>query len=304
MTPYTVQHQQNIWDIALLLFGSIEGVFDLFICNPQLSMTTDLKAGDTLLYHENLTVNPSIVNVMKSNDWVPANGERKVYHKTTASKLRIIAKCPSDLDSVTFSAEGDGVMIVDWGDNSALQSIPLGVSRKRFAHSFDNTVSERTIKIYGDFSFYHLDLSEFIGTIYPITQITVDNFSSVGNYGNLVGLRLFHGMITIDLRNSQIDDLSPIYDYGRDHRDTYSGLTMVDLRGVRFQSLSVIDDYLSYLAAQSSHGTRRPCTIRLDTTPSDVGMKAIQSILDEPAWNQDGFAESWKFYINDKLYTT
>ena len=56
MATYKVLNNQNIWDISLLLYGSIEGAFDLFISNPSLSMTTELKAGDLLEYHEDFVV--------------------------------------------------------------------------------------------------------------------------------------------------------------------------------------------------------------------------------------------------------
>lgn len=48
MAQYKVQGGQTIWDIAIQLYGSIEGAFDLFMSNPKLNMTTDLKAGDIL----------------------------------------------------------------------------------------------------------------------------------------------------------------------------------------------------------------------------------------------------------------
>ena len=59
MAQYKVQGGQNIWDIAIQLYGSIEGAFDLFMSNPKLNMTTNLKAGDILEYHEQFVINQS-----------------------------------------------------------------------------------------------------------------------------------------------------------------------------------------------------------------------------------------------------
>lgn len=79
MAQYKVQGGQTIWDIAIQLYGSIEGAFDLFMSNPKLNMTTDLKAGDILEYHEQFVVNQSIVDAIVSHDYLPANSERRVY---------------------------------------------------------------------------------------------------------------------------------------------------------------------------------------------------------------------------------
>ena len=78
MAQYKVQGGQNIWDIAIQLYGSIEGAFDLFMSNPKLNMTTNLKAGDILEYHEQFVINQSIVDAIVSNDYLPANSERRV----------------------------------------------------------------------------------------------------------------------------------------------------------------------------------------------------------------------------------
>ena len=48
MATYKVKLNQNILDIALELYGTIEGVFDLLITNTGLSMNTDLKTGQEL----------------------------------------------------------------------------------------------------------------------------------------------------------------------------------------------------------------------------------------------------------------
>ena len=45
MGKYRVVAGQNIYDVALYLYGSIEGVVDLLINNPDLSFATTLTAG-------------------------------------------------------------------------------------------------------------------------------------------------------------------------------------------------------------------------------------------------------------------
>ena len=86
MAKYKVSSSQSIWDIAIALYGTIEGAFDLFVSNPKLTMTTDLIPGMELEYHEDFVVNEGIVESLKSASITPANGER-VYFKQT-DKLR------------------------------------------------------------------------------------------------------------------------------------------------------------------------------------------------------------------------
>ena len=46
MGKYTVTEGQNLYDVALHLTGSIEGIVDLLICNPALSLADTLHSGD------------------------------------------------------------------------------------------------------------------------------------------------------------------------------------------------------------------------------------------------------------------
>ena len=306
MAQYKVQGGQNIWDIAILLYGSIEGAFDLFMSNPKLNMTTDLKTGDILEYHEQFVINQSIVDAIISNDYLPANSERRVYFKDVQAPLRVFVKIPEKENEVSFIVAGDGQMIIDWGDNSNLQTINLTTEEIVLVHAFDNKVDKRRMKIYGDFSLSRLNLTGFKGSLYPINPVVVDEFVSIANAGDLSCLFLFKGMVTLDLRNTNIDNLAPIYDYGKSGNiaENYNGLQILNLQGVQFKDVSVLDDYLEYLANPETHGTRRPCHIYLTTEPTERGMAAIETILNEKAWNQEGFAASWVFDINGTTYTT
>ncbi len=306
MAQYKVQGGQNIWDIAIQLYGSIEGAFDLFMSNPKLNMTTNLKAGDILEYHEQFVINQSIVDAIVSNDYLPANSERRVYFKEVQAPLRMFVKVPEQEVEISFVIAGDGQIVIDWGDNSELQTVYLTAEKTILTHAFDNKVDKRRMKIYGDFSLSHLNLTGFKGSLYPINPIVVDEFVSIANAGDLRCLFLFKGMVKLDLRNTNIDDLTPIYDYGRSGNisEDYNGLQILNLQGARFKDISVLDDYLEYLANPITHGTRRPCHIYLTTEPSERGMAAIETILNEKAWNQEGFASSWAFDINGTTYTT
>ena len=90
MATYKVKLNQNILDIALELYGTIEGVFDLLITNTGLSMNTDLKTGQELEYHEDFILNESVVTGLSDDSIVPANGERHVYYKRPEEDLLVV----------------------------------------------------------------------------------------------------------------------------------------------------------------------------------------------------------------------
>lgn len=289
MAIHKVTANQNIWDVALQLYGTIEGVFDLLISNPSLTMTTDLVPGMELEYHDYFVLNEGIVSNLKSSNLVPGNGQRHVYYKHTDEPLVFICGVPADQEFMDFSVSGDGTMVIDWGDNTKLETVKLSHTTRRLQHYFDNTVDERRARIYGNFNILSLNASLLKGDMFTVRPVVVDEFISRANGNSLKGLFLFNGTVKIDLQTMVISDLSPIYDMS---------LQELNLLHVKFTDVSVLDNYLVYIA--ENYGNRRDCTVYLDTEPTEVGMNAIQTIINESAWNQAG---KWKFVINDIVYT-
>lgn len=68
MTTHIVKPKQNLFDVAIELYGSVEGLFDLLITNTWLTMTTDLQPGMKLEYHESFVLNESIVSSMSEQE--------------------------------------------------------------------------------------------------------------------------------------------------------------------------------------------------------------------------------------------
>ena len=48
MQVYKVKRNQNIFDVAVSIHGSIEGIFDLLINNPNLSFHSQLEEGEEI----------------------------------------------------------------------------------------------------------------------------------------------------------------------------------------------------------------------------------------------------------------
>lgn len=293
MAKYIVKPSQNIFDIAIQLHGSIEGVFDLLISNRWLNCSTVLEAGMEIEYHDGFVVNKAVVESLKEEGLTPSNTERHVYHKPLTEDLVMIFAIPADLMVSSIIVGGEGVIIVDWGDNSELEIVDLSHTNQTIEHYYDNVVEKRRVKVYGDtdtLAFTYLNTTGMGGTMYVTKPITVDKYVSNKNGGSLDGLFLFEGAYHVDLKDCVISDLMPIADMRT--------LQTLDLRGVTFSNASVLDDYLLYI--RNNYGTRGACTVYLDAKPSDVGMKAIQAIISEQEWN---YPIKWVFNINGTIYT-
>lgn len=289
MAQYQATGNQNIFDIALHLYGSIEGIYDLLMSNPWLTMESEISRGTTLEYHDYFVIVPEIVSEINKLQHIPANSERKVYFKKSDLPCIMQLIIPSEATKMSFIWSGDGDVTIDWGDNSRLETIKLKTSVDEYVHYFDNTVDSRIIKIYGDFALRMWDTSENEGTLYVIRPVVVDEYISQMGGVNFDGLKLFEGTYALDLSNRTISDLSSIYDMN---------LQILDLRNVVFEDSSVLEDYLTNLV--TNHSNRRACTVYLSEIPTQAGMDAINTVINEPAWNTPN---KWVFNINGNIYT-
>lgn len=288
MATYIVKPNQNIFDVALHLYGSIEGLFDLLITNDWLNMTSELETGMRIEYHDDFVINSSIVGMFNDENIIPSNGSRHVYNKSTEQPLVIEVLVNADVLKVLIVLGGEGDMIVDWGDNTELETISLSHTNRKIEHCFDNVVDKRRIKIYGTFSLTYCDTTNLYGDLLLMRPQTIDEYISNSNGFTLKGLFLCEGTYKVDLRGCTISDLSPIGDMS---------LQELNLLQVQFTSQDVLDDYLEYIV--NNYGNRRNCTVYLDTEPSERGLAAINKIINEESWNVPG---EWKFIINDTIY--
>lgn len=169
MKEYTVRHGQNIYDVALQLYGSIEGVFDILV-NNDLSLNSELKPGDIIRYDESFRINSGIIKTLEDNEVIPANGD-DVYDISgfDTSNLRIIVD-QMGASSVLEIRLVSGNMTIDWGDGH-MDSI----SDTR-THLFDHPYLDdgrHGICIYGDFQIMDIDLTEIGGLYYATSSCHV-----------------------------------------------------------------------------------------------------------------------------------
>lgn len=216
MKQYTVRSGQNIYDVSLTLYGTVEGIFDLLISNDGLTMDTKLSYGMVLNYHEEFVINSGIVSWFRDNNVVVKNGEHVYRHVDVEAliKQHIYSYHADQYDSLQFLSpdernmyweelispriavqqQGQSAsfnvwlkdnthMIVDWGDYSEVQIIDAD-EEVEIEHCY-KSAGKHKITIYGDFRCYSLDLRKINGIYYPLSTIYADNFESELNINDL-----------------------------------------------------------------------------------------------------------------------
>ena len=299
---------QNIFDVALHLYGSIEGLVDLMMNNPDLSLDTTLTVGQELVYTDGFVINADVVAYNAARGIVPANGEHHVYPKYPEGQLSVEFHLPAAVLNVSCTASGTGSLEIDWGDNSEIEKIELRNARLHLNHTFDNTIKgTRRIRWYSRAEFKTLDWSglqpDSIFLFHPlrVEELTLQNASV-----SLEGLRLLDGTYSLRLSGITTADLTPLAGCRE--------LMTLDM-GEGHLKPDVEDAFLYEIV--NRYGTRRNCTVTFPVTPSGIyrepdrdpesarylpvsGMECIWVILHEESWNEGG---PWKFIIEDKIYT-
>lgn len=305
MQAYTVHKNQNIYDIAMCTHGSIEGLFDLLINNDHLSFASQLVEGEVLNWDEEFVIHQSVIDALEDENLIPANSERPVYYKEITEPLRCMIKVSEKDAQIILLLAGDGELVIDWGDNSAVETITLQPTLRTYTHFFDNVTDVRIVKMYGDFNLKTWDLSPINGLVLPTMPLTVDEFVAKANNISLEGLFLFNGTYSAVLSGISISTLDMIRNMD---------LAYLELTNNEYVTETCVDDYLIYLATHNNE--RRNCKVVLDIQPSGIyrepskdasgnyiitsGMEAIYVIIHELAWNEAG---SWVFDINGIEYS-
>lgn len=307
MGEYVVCEGQNLFDAALHVHGSIEGIIDLLISNPSLSLADELKSGDELSYTDGFVIDADTVAYYRMYGIKPANGERTVYYKSSEYPKLAEIYLENSRTSASLEISGHGTLEIDWGDNSPIETLALGNDLKQVSHAFDNSISgKRKISLYGDMSVKQTDLSGMSASaVYLLRPLPVEKLTL--QHGDLAidFLCLLQDTYKMNLPRLVTDNLLPLL-YNK-------GLMELDLSGATIRQ-QVLDEYLINLVRH--YYDRRSCHVYLTTLPSGIyreprrdddlnyilttGMEAVWVLTHEAAWNEAGY---WKFVINDLTYT-
>lgn len=307
MGKYRVTAGQNIYDVAMHLHGSVEGIVDLLINNPDLSLDDNLQSGNELDYTDDFTISPDIVAYNRMYSLLPANGERNVYYKDPSGKRIMELFLENKWTAAMLLINGNGMLEIDWGDNTEIEQLTLTGEVKELQHYFnDRIASKRKICLYGDVSFRTLDISHsHASEVYLLHPVSLEKFIYGKMEADISFLSLAEDTYELTLTGLQTDSLLPILPLKR--------LMRLDLSGARINP-SVLDTYL--IALVEKYYGRRDMTTILSTVPTGnyrqpekdsnrnymitSGMEAIWILTHEPAWNEGG---AWTFIINQTIYT-
>ena len=306
MGRYTVTEGQNLYDVALHLTGSIEGIVDLLICNPSLSLADTLHSGDILVYTDDFVIDADVVAKYRRERIVPAGGERGIYPKYPSGSRRLWFTVDAGQMATAFSLSGNGHVEIDWGDNSPLQTVVLNASVQTLSHRFDNTVAEpRQVRLYGNFTLLSLDLSGSGARRIRLPEpLSCERFSFCGGSCPVDFLPLLGGVFRIDLSRLSCGSLLPLAECRQ--------LMTLDLSDADV-SRAAVDEYLLRLV--SHHYGRRNCDITLPVIPSGTyaepvrnaagecvpatGLEAVWLLTHEESWNEGG---AWVIRTPDNYY--
>ena len=307
MAEYIVTAGQNIYDVALHLTGSVEGIVDLLVSNPSLSLDESLTPGQRLQYTEGFILDADVRAYFERCGIVPACGERHVYPKSFSAPETVRFDTLPTLKAAEFAVSGRGTLEVDWGDNSQPERIALAEHVRTFRHLFDSDVRvRRRIRWYFDGELRTADWSGLapqrilLLRPLPVESLTLNDIAC-----NPDAFALLEGILSLDMRGCTLTTLQPFLGLG--------SLRSFDMRSARMRSAAA-DEYLLSLVAH--YGLRRSCEVWLPVTPGGEyreparhdgasytpasGMEALWVLLHEEAWNE---ATPWIFHIEDKTYT-
>lgn len=306
MGKYKVIQGQNIYDVALHIYGSVEGVTDLLVNNESVSFDTDLKAGDELVYSADYQINKEVVAYYKMHGITPASGQQHVYPKVFTLPKMIEVYTSAKEIGVEFSVSGNGKIELDWGDNSEVQTIQLSDRTTVFSHLFDSAIgNKRHVSMYMQGYIKHLDVSGLRPIeLYILKSILIERFVLNNATLSIDSLPMLESTFDVLLDGLKTNDLTPLLELKK--------LMSLSLMQTIYRQ-PTIDAYLIGLVRQ--HDNRRNCKMIMTVEPSGEyreptrdnnnryhltsGMEAIWVLTHEPAWNEGGI---WEFIINETTY--
>jgi len=209
MKQYTVRSGQNIYDVALTLYGTVEGIFDLLISNDWLTMESALSYGMTVNYHEDFVINSQMAEWIKDNNILVKNGEHiydfqdvntlikrhistmhpDIYEALdelsadeqnyywewqTVPKMAVLQQ--GQLSTIAVSLKDNTHLFIDWGDYTDLQTVE-GEKEQEIEHCYKSEGTHQ-ITMYGDCRFNLLNIENINGIHYPLAIIYADTFKS------------------------------------------------------------------------------------------------------------------------------
>lgn len=333
---YIVQPNQNIFDVAVDVHGSIDGVSDLLIQNPHITIDTELKSGDELTFVSGVTIDEINVSDLERLNVTPVNGDRGVYiNRDKVSDANIMdMEITTGTMSFAMTIHHKKNIYIDWGDHRMMDMYYPEDGRSDIHKIFDSSDEDinRNIRVYFDKDDeldIHVHSSDnFRSYIYE--EILVDEYSNQSQLIDVGFTQLMSGVRYISLPNVSAIDLSPFI-----HNESWITLDISS----KYLTEKTLDDFFInmvnnypidrvagtiYLHNSPSGEYREPIKTSgrgayssaygksyRKPQPEDIpeggfkyiingGMEAVWLLVNDPAWNNEYY--KWKVVIDGVIY--
>lgn len=284
---YTVKKSQNIYDVAVQIYGSIEGLFDLLISNENLAVDSELKEGQELLFHPMFIQNSQILNKLNSDKIILANGTIKETPVINLDNVQFIIEVQANEGvTETMKISGYGPIVIDWGDSVEVGELPKDIE-VAFAHPYRHTCILKLF-VSSDNPIVSLDVRGISGRIY-----LQECFNYLASYAENQD-NIEEGCI--GLIGKQLKKLTLInkLDFDAMVLERFD-LSYLNLTGATFRNESITNYILSRQEKGSSLGGGE-----IYLSESSLSTQAIEAIYD--LVNDERNGDKWTVFVDDTVF--
>ena len=286
-STYIVKRNQNIYDVAVQIYGSVEGLFDLLISNEDLAMDSELKEGQELSYHKIYVRNQSILDTLNSEHIILANGMAKEVASLFLKRVQFLMVASVEPTSYDIGIVGEGPAILDWGDNS-LHETDLLEATSVYPHQY-SLPGKVKIELSSANNITGLDIRGIEGMIY-LQECHLSLESYAENKDNITeeSILIFGDQIKrMVLQNKREFDVMCL--------DKFD-LNYLDLTDTTFKE----DSLLEYIRTRQEKSSWLEGGAIYLSESSIANPDVIRTIYDMT--NDEGFGEKWVVFIDDTVF--
>lgn len=286
-STYIVKRNQNIYDVAVQIYGSVEGLFDLLISNEDLAMDSELKEGQELNYHKIYVRNQSMLDTLNSEHITLANGMAKEVASMFLKRVQFLMVANVELASYNMGIVGEGPGILDWGDNT-LHEIELLEATSAYPHQYIQPGKVK-IELSSANNITGLDIRGIEGIVYlQECHLSLESYSEDRDNITEDGILIFGDQIKrMTLQNKREFDVMCLDGFD---------LNYLNLIGTTFKE----DSLFEYIKTRKEKSSWLEGGAIYLSESSITNPDVIRTIYDMT--NDEDFGEKWIVFIDDTVF--
>lgn len=287
-STYTVKRNQNIYDVAVQIYGSVEGLFDLLISNEGLAMDSELKEGQELVYHPVFIQNHSMLNKFANEKITLANGLAKEIPVINLSNVQFVMGVQARKNvTERMKIEGDGPIVVDWGDSVFEVNSLLENNMVTFIHLYTSTLMFKLF-VSSDNPITALDIRGMAGRIY--LQECLNSLISYAESKDNIEEGCI-GLIGNQLKRFALINKPDFNAMCLERFD----LSYLNLTGASFKDTSITD----YIRSRQTGGAALEGG-EIHLSEAFVPKETIEAVYD--LVNDEQYGDKWIVFIDDTVF--